>query len=94
MVVDVPRIGVVGGVGVDVPAVAIPVHVDRAKHGTFLVHEAIYFTADLETPQQGESLLEMLEIVLYIILGYRTPPASCTNFCYFLKIISSLSRKP
>ena len=36
MVVDVPRTGVVGGVGADVPAAAMPVHVDRAKHGVLV----------------------------------------------------------
>lgn len=45
MVAIVPPIRILDGVRIDVPAVAVPVHVDRAKHTSVIVHGTICITA-------------------------------------------------
>lgn len=41
----VPPVRVLDGVRIDVPAVVVPVHVDRAKHTSVIVYKIIYITA-------------------------------------------------
>ena len=45
MVAIVPPIRVPDRIGIDVPTVAVPVHVDRAEDTRAIVHETVYVTA-------------------------------------------------
>ena len=45
MVAIVPPVRVLDGVRIDVPAIVVPVHVDRAKHTSVIVHKIICITA-------------------------------------------------
>jgi len=45
LIAIVPLIRVQNGVRIDVPAVVVPVHVDRAKHTSVIVYKIIYITA-------------------------------------------------
>jgi hypothetical protein len=45
LVAIIPPVQVLDGVRIDVPAVVVPVHVDRAKHTSVIVYKIIYITA-------------------------------------------------
>ena len=45
MVAIIPPVRVLDGVGIDAPTVVVPVHVDRTKHTSVIVHGTIYITA-------------------------------------------------
>jgi len=45
MVAIIPPVRVLDGVRIDVPTVVVPVHVDRAKHTSVIVHKTICITA-------------------------------------------------
>ena len=45
LVAIVPPVRVLDRVRIDVPAVVVPVHVDRAKHTSVIVYKIIYITA-------------------------------------------------
>ena len=45
LVAIIPPVRVLDGVRIDVPAVVVPVHVDRAKHTSVIVHGTICITA-------------------------------------------------
>ena len=47
LVAIVPPVRILDRVRVDVPAVVVPVHVDRAKHTSVIVNKTICGTADL-----------------------------------------------
>ena len=47
LIASVPAVRVRDLVRVDVPAVVVPVHVDRAKHTSVIVNKTICGTADL-----------------------------------------------
>ena len=45
LVVIIPPVRVLDGVRINVPAVVVPVHVDRSEHISVIVHETICITA-------------------------------------------------
>ena len=45
MVAIIPPVLVLDGVRVDVPAIVVPVHVDRTQHTSVIVHGTIRITA-------------------------------------------------
>ncbi|MDP1625455.1 MAG: hypothetical protein Q8L64_06940 [bacterium] len=45
LVAIIPPVRVLDGVRIDVPAVVVPVHVDRSEHTSVIVHGTICITA-------------------------------------------------